>query len=73
MCVYSDINECDQSPCSSNEVCQNTAGSYRCSCVKGYQRVGSNCQGNATSQSSLYSKISLSRARKIAQNQGALS
>ena len=39
-----DINECDRSPCSNNEICQNTAGSYRCSCPRGYEKVGSRCQ-----------------------------
>ena len=44
--VYSDINECNESPCSSNAQCQNTAGSYRCICDRGYELVGSKCQGN---------------------------
>ena len=41
------MNECNQSPCSSNEQCQNIRGSYRCTCRRGYKRVGSTCQGNA--------------------------
>ncbi|XP_075217786.1 uncharacterized protein LOC142322595 [Lycorma delicatula] len=36
-----DVNECDEvsgdSPCDSNQVCENTVGSYRCLCKTGYQ------------------------------------
>ena len=39
-----DINECDRSPCSNGEICENTAGSYRCNCPRGYEKVGSRCQ-----------------------------
>ena len=32
--VFSDVNECKNSPCS--QQCENSPGSYRCLCNKGY-------------------------------------
>ena len=32
--VFSDVNECDNSPC--EQVCENSPGSYRCLCNKGF-------------------------------------
>ena len=38
MYFYSDINECNDSPCTENQVCFNNAGSYLCECNLGYER-----------------------------------
>lgn len=48
-----DINECENEdfPCESNEICENTRGSYQCSCVTGFQRdpITGACIGNVYS------------------------
>ena len=42
-----DINECIEgtSNCSADAVCNNTKGSYNCSCKPGYSGDGQICQG----------------------------
>lgn len=40
-----DINECLNSPCPMNSVCNNLKGSYGCSCRAGYQDFGGDCIG----------------------------
>ena len=48
LCCVSDINECDeQTPCQGLANCENTVGSYRCSCPAGYRinRLTNNCVG----------------------------
>ena len=46
--MISDINECEgiTHNCSSNADCNNTQGSYNCSCKPGYTGNGWNCKGN---------------------------
>ena len=43
---FSDVNECDNSPCS--QQCENSLGSYRCLCNKGYSfnTDTGTCEGN---------------------------
>lgn len=49
-----DINECQRrNNCSINAGCQNTAGSYSCSCVHGYEGDGINCQGMSIKSNSI--------------------
>lgn len=40
ICMYSDIDECLESPCAQNAVCNNTKGSYLCNCEKGFTGDG---------------------------------
>ena len=42
-----DINECSASPatCDVNAICQNTKGSYLCSCKPGFTGDGKTCKG----------------------------
>ena len=43
-----DIDECASpaaNDCDGNAVCNNTEGSYDCSCLSGYQGDGKNCSG----------------------------
>ena len=46
--IITDIDECsrpDTNQCDSNALCNNTEGSYVCSCLNGYQGDGRNCTG----------------------------
>lgn len=54
LCIYNqcsfftpDIDECEgQSPCHINAQCQNTVGSFSCTCMEGYVGDGrGNCHG----------------------------
>ena len=40
--LFSDINECDTDPCENSGSCNNTVGSFTCTCVAGYE--GATCQ-----------------------------
>ena len=44
---YLDLDECDSDfyDCDINAVCQNTAGSYTCTCKAGYTGDGRTCVG----------------------------
>ena len=46
LCI-SDINECEQQPsvCHNNAKCEDTEGSYECTCVDGYIGDGTLCTG----------------------------
>ena len=44
--LFSDIDECSaEHKCDVNAVCNNTKGSYNCTCKKGYYGDGRNCTG----------------------------
>jgi hypothetical protein len=40
-----DVNECLSSPCGNNAACNNTEGSFICSCKQGFEGNGINCSG----------------------------
>lgn len=46
--VIEDINECELNTheCQMFTYCNNTIGSYRCSCKEGFSGNGIHCQGN---------------------------
>ena len=44
-CFLLDIDECASSPCDKNATCQNTFGSYVCTCNPGYAGDGKRCGG----------------------------
>ena len=46
--IISDIDECEEGTynCSSNAVCNNTKGSYNCTCKPGYEGDGNHCTGD---------------------------
>ena len=45
--VFSDIDECSKGShnCSADAVCNNTKGSYNCTCNPGYSGGGRTCKG----------------------------
>ena len=43
--LFTDIDECKRSPGICESDCINTEGSFKCSCPRGYQSVGDNCEG----------------------------
>ena len=45
MFEFLDANECDTSPCHANAICNNTVGSYICTCGSGYTGDGFSCSG----------------------------
>ena len=42
---FSDINECAGSPCDANAQCQNSGGTFQCTCNTGYSGSGTSCTG----------------------------
>ena len=43
MCDFTDIDECQKSPCKNGGTCTNKPGGYRCVCAAGFE--GDNCDG----------------------------
>ena len=43
-----DNDECSSDPCHSNATCNNTIGSFTCTCVSGYAGDGFQCVGKLT-------------------------
>ena len=43
--LISDVDECSNNPCHSNATCNNTLGSFLCTCKKGFTGDGRNCAG----------------------------
>ena len=43
--ALTDINECDTNPCDVNAMCQNTPGSFTCTCLAGFTGDGFTCVG----------------------------
>ena len=64
---FADIDECDtgKHQCDSHAFCNNTKGSYICTCKPGYFGNGLNCTGNIVTKpltaktSTLYENISI--------------
>ena len=46
--VFLDSDECQSSPCHSNATCNNTNGSFICTCNSGYSGDGFTCTGKTT-------------------------
>ncbi len=42
-----DVDECQNSPLGNNATCNNTEGSFTCSCDVGYEGDGFQCTSNA--------------------------
>ena len=47
ICLFSDINECDDDTDDCEQICTNTEGSFYCSCMNGFilDDNGKNCTG----------------------------
>lgn len=46
-----DMNECDNSPCRSNQECFNFVGSFSCGCDDGYVMIDRDCIGTYKNRS----------------------
>ena len=44
--ISADINESSSNPCDTNGFCENTDGSFTCTCNGGYTGDGFTCTGN---------------------------
>ena len=42
--THADIDECNTNPCHPNATCNNTGGSYICTCDTGYTGNGTTCR-----------------------------
>ena len=47
-CYFTDIDECQKSPCQNGGVCTNKEGDYKCSCKSGF--TGKNCEKGVNSE-----------------------
>ena len=47
--IFSDIDECEngENSCHENALCSNTAGSYVCRCIRGFDGDGRTCVGKS--------------------------
>ena len=43
--LFIDIDECASTPCDKNATCDNTDGSFTCTCNTGYSGDGFDCKG----------------------------
>jgi hypothetical protein len=44
MKFFSDIDECEFDPCDPDATCENSAGSFTCTCGSGYEGDGFKCE-----------------------------
>ena len=58
---FADINECDTGKyqCDSHAFCNNTKGSYNCTCKPGYFGNGFNCTGNIVAKTLIAKALTL--------------
>ena len=45
LCVFADVDECGGDPCDSEADCNNTVGSFMCTCCTGFSGDGMTCIG----------------------------
>ena len=65
---HSDIDECRSSShnnCSNNAICNNTKGSFNCSCKPGYSGNGYNCSGGCLRSFILYYLLRLTNPCRV--------
>ena len=53
-----DVNECSGNPCDINGLCENTDGSFTCTCNGGYTGDGFTCTGNHSLRPQFFFSIS---------------
>jgi len=55
----SDVDECTRDqPCHDKADCQDTEGSYKCTCKEGYHGDGKHCEGRFDNSHTLIYKLS---------------
>ena len=42
--VFTDIDECNSSPCQNNGTCENLVAAFNCKCIPGF--IGENCESS---------------------------
>lgn len=52
-----DINECEESTSGCDQLCENTAGGFTCTCRAGYTRMGNTCVQGSTFLRPCYSSL----------------
>ena len=60
---FANVNECETGKhhCDSNAFCNNTKGSYNCTCKPGYFGNGFNCTGNIVTKTLIAKTLTLYR------------
>ena len=67
MLFYLDIEDCTRNPCHGNGTCNNTIGSFTCTCHDGFTGDGMNCEGRDPCFQDLRSRGNLIGCFKLGQ------
>lgn len=61
---FIDVDECsDSGTCPANSWCNNTDGSYMCTCYQGYRQIGHQCQGSTLETYNMFMHFQMQNTR----------